>query len=138
MNDFFNARDVLKVGDKEYAMYRLDALEKAGCGRIAPTVDQLCRADLKHFRAALASGLQVSVACTQEQALFEEVAGEAGDTGLVFANIRETGGWSEQATASGPKAAAILAAAAETAARQLRAVKPSWWVEATTLGDPKG
>jgi aconitate hydratase len=30
MNDFFNARDVLKVGDKEYMIYRLDALEKAG------------------------------------------------------------------------------------------------------------
>src|SRR5215208_4601129 len=30
MNDFFNARDLLKVGDKEYVIYRLDALEKAG------------------------------------------------------------------------------------------------------------
>jgi aconitate hydratase len=30
MNDFFNARDVLKVGDKQYVIYRLDALEKAG------------------------------------------------------------------------------------------------------------
>ena len=30
MNDFFNARDVLKVGDTEYVIYRLDALEKAG------------------------------------------------------------------------------------------------------------
>jgi aconitate hydratase len=30
MNDFFNARDVLKVGDKEYVIYRLDSLEKAG------------------------------------------------------------------------------------------------------------
>jgi aconitate hydratase len=30
MNDFFNARDVLKVGDKEFVIYRLDALEKAG------------------------------------------------------------------------------------------------------------
>ena len=29
-NDFFNARDVLKVGEKEYIIYRLDALEKAG------------------------------------------------------------------------------------------------------------
>src|ERR1041384_3674447 len=29
MNDFFNARDVLKVGDKEYVVYRLVALEKA-------------------------------------------------------------------------------------------------------------
>ena len=30
MNDFFNARDVLRVGEKEYVIYRLDALEKAG------------------------------------------------------------------------------------------------------------
>jgi len=30
MNDFFKARDILKVGDKEYTIYRLDALEKAG------------------------------------------------------------------------------------------------------------
>ncbi|MFZ5880991.1 MAG: aconitate hydratase AcnA [Chloroflexota bacterium] len=30
MQDFFHARDVLKVGGKEYVIYRLDALEKAG------------------------------------------------------------------------------------------------------------
>jgi aconitate hydratase len=30
MNDFFNAHDLLKVGDKKYVIYRLDALEKAG------------------------------------------------------------------------------------------------------------
>jgi len=30
MKDFFNARDTLKVGDKDYTYYRLDALEKAG------------------------------------------------------------------------------------------------------------
>ena len=30
MKDFFKARDILKVGDKEYTFYRLDALEKAG------------------------------------------------------------------------------------------------------------
>ncbi|HXQ33634.1 MAG TPA: aconitase family protein, partial [Anaerolineales bacterium] len=30
MNDFFNSRDVLKVGEREYVIYRLDALEKAG------------------------------------------------------------------------------------------------------------
>lgn len=30
MQDYFNARDVLKVGDKDYVIYRLDALEKAG------------------------------------------------------------------------------------------------------------
>ena len=30
MKDLFNARDVLKVGDKSYVIFRLDALEKAG------------------------------------------------------------------------------------------------------------
>ncbi len=30
MNDFFKARDVLKVGKREYMIYRLDALQKAG------------------------------------------------------------------------------------------------------------
>ncbi|HEX9331398.1 MAG TPA: hypothetical protein VF896_05895, partial [Anaerolineales bacterium] len=30
MKDFFNARDLLKVGEKEYVIYRLDTLEKAG------------------------------------------------------------------------------------------------------------
>src|SRR5512140_821400 len=30
MQDLFKSRDVLHVGDKEYVMYRLDALEKAG------------------------------------------------------------------------------------------------------------
>jgi aconitate hydratase len=30
MKDFFNARDILRVGNKEYVIYRLDALEKAG------------------------------------------------------------------------------------------------------------
>src|SRR5512142_2736789 len=34
MTDFFNARDVLKVGDKEYVIYRLDALEKAGLTKL--------------------------------------------------------------------------------------------------------
>ena len=30
MNDFFKARDILKVGNRQYVIYRLDALEKAG------------------------------------------------------------------------------------------------------------
>ena len=34
MNDLFKARDVLKVGKKEYAYYRLDALEKAGLTKL--------------------------------------------------------------------------------------------------------
>ncbi|HVF24663.1 MAG TPA: aconitase family protein, partial [Anaerolineales bacterium] len=34
MNDFFKARDILKVGDKDYVIYRLDALEKAGLTKL--------------------------------------------------------------------------------------------------------
>ncbi|HLF74101.1 MAG TPA: aconitate hydratase AcnA [Anaerolineales bacterium] len=30
MKDYFNARELLKVGDKEYVIYRLEALERAG------------------------------------------------------------------------------------------------------------
>ncbi len=30
MKDFFNSRAKLKVGNREYVYYRLDALEKAG------------------------------------------------------------------------------------------------------------
>ena len=35
MKDFFNARDTLKVGEKEYTYYRLDALEKAGLTQLS-------------------------------------------------------------------------------------------------------
>src|SRR6202040_3050099 len=52
------------------------------------------------------------VGCTQETPLFSEVAGSADVT---YANIRETAGWSNDANAAGPKMAALLAAAAESA-----------------------
>ncbi len=87
------------------------ALAKAGCGGAA-SVNQLCRANLDHFRAALAEGFPVTVACTQEAPLFSEIAAdEAPDVSLSFANIRETAGWTAQADTSGPKMAAMIAAA---------------------------
>ncbi len=87
------------------------ALTQAGCDGDGP-VHQLCRANLDTFRAALADGLPVTVACTQEAPLFREVAEmEAPDTALAFANIRETAGWTAEAKDSGPKTAALIAAA---------------------------
>ncbi|MGH6665957.1 MAG: 4Fe-4S binding protein [Pseudolabrys sp.] len=75
---------------------------------------QLCRAELDRFRKAAASGVELTVACTQEAPLFTEVADETPDAGsLAFVNIRETAGWSKDAKAAGPKIAALLAAAAE-------------------------
>ncbi|PKN90709.1 MAG: aconitate hydratase AcnA [Chloroflexi bacterium HGW-Chloroflexi-6] len=35
MNDFFNSKDKLNVGGKDYTFYRLDALEKAGLTKLA-------------------------------------------------------------------------------------------------------
>ena len=76
------------------------------------TARQLCRAELDRFRQAAATGRPVTVACTQEAPLFAETAGEAAE-GMLFANIREMAGWSNEAAAAGPKMAALIAAAAE-------------------------
>src|SRR5690349_16741020 len=86
-------------------------VRKACRGAEVKTARQLCRAELDRFRQAAATGRPVTVACTQEAPLFAETAGEA--EGLLFANIRETAGWSNDAAAAGPKVAALLAAAAE-------------------------
>jgi hypothetical protein len=75
---------------------------------------QFCRAELERFRKAAADGVAVTVACTQEAALFGEIAGAIdGDSVLTFVNIRETAGWSKDASIAGPKMAALLAASAE-------------------------
>ncbi|MEP9396973.1 4Fe-4S binding protein [Mesorhizobium sp. KR2-14] len=83
-----------------------------GCGSCGITqADHLCGAQLPLFREAIARGEPVTVACTQKAPLFAEVAAEASFVDLIFANIRENGGWSKDAEAAGPKAAALLAAA---------------------------
>ena len=78
--------------------------------------DQFCGAELDRVRALLSGGEAVTIGCTQQAPLFSEVAEELGFDGeLVFANIRETVGWAEDAPTAGPKAAALLAMAAEPA-----------------------
>ncbi|MBV8169473.1 MAG: 4Fe-4S ferredoxin, partial [Alphaproteobacteria bacterium] len=89
-----------------------------GCpGARVERADHLCRVELERFRAALTgtpTGAPVTVACTQEAPLFGELARETPGAGPIdFINIRETAGWSVDAAASGPKMAALLAAAAE-------------------------
>ena len=73
---------------------------------------QLCRAELRRFRAQLQKDGSLTVGCTQEAPRFREVAGES-DTELHFVNLRETAGWSKDAAEAGPKMAALAAAAAE-------------------------
>ncbi len=75
---------------------------------------QFCRTELERFRKAAAAGEQITVACTQEAPLFEEIADEIeGGGALTFVNIRETAGWSKDAADAGPKMAALIAASAE-------------------------
>lgn len=84
---------------------------KGGEVRIAR---HLCRTQTEIFTKLLGERDAITVGCTQEAPLFEEIAADldyAGD--LVFANIRETGGWAREAKSAGPKMAALLAAAAE-------------------------
>ncbi len=79
----------------------------------------LCRREAGAFLAAIQSGEDVVVACTQEKRLFTELteqnAGSArsatGYAPIRFVNIRETGGWSREAAQASPKIAALLAAA---------------------------
>ncbi|WP_291844689.1 4Fe-4S binding protein [Bradyrhizobium sp.] len=84
-----------------------------GCTARITQANQLCGLDLDRFRQALADGAPITVACTQEAPLFREIAEDFPQAQLTFVNIRETGGWSRDAAAAGPKAAALIAAAGE-------------------------
>jgi len=79
----------------------------------------LCRREAGAFLAAVKSGEELVVACTQEKRLFSELAEQATSNApstatyapIRFVNIRETGGWSRDAAQASPKIAALLAAA---------------------------
>jgi ferredoxin len=77
----------------------------------------LCRREAGAFQRAAKSGDDLLVACTQESRLFLELnaqtEGAAGvaERPIRFVNIRETGGWSKDATAATPKIAALIALA---------------------------
>jgi ferredoxin len=86
---------------------------RRGCSADITQANQLCGLELDRFREALAGGAPITVACTQEATLFREVAENSPQAQLTFVNIRETGGWSKDAAAAGPKAAALIAAAGE-------------------------
>ncbi|HVU42752.1 MAG TPA: 4Fe-4S dicluster domain-containing protein [Xanthobacteraceae bacterium] len=90
-----------------------DAVRRSCPGTSVKTGRQLCRAELERFRSAIAEGKPLIIGCTQEEPLFRETAGEIRTADISFVNIRETAGWSDQASDAGPKMAALIAAAAE-------------------------
>lgn len=77
----------------------------------------LCRREAGAFQRAAKSGEDLLVACTQESRLFLELNAQtegalpADQRPIRFVNIRETGGWSRDASAASPKIAALLAVA---------------------------
>lgn len=87
----------------------------SGCRNVeVDSGDQFCGAELDRVRTILSGSEAVTISCTQQAPLFREIAEELAFEGdLVFANIRETAGWADCASAAGPKAAALLAMAAE-------------------------
>lgn len=93
-----------------------DAIRR-GCRGEVTAATQLCGAELGRFKAVAAEDGPLTVACTQQAALFSQVAAENNRANSIqFANIRETAGWSGDADRAGPKMAALLAAAAEVTA----------------------
>ena len=90
------------------------AVERGCRGAKVTTARHLCRSQIDRFQTALQGDTPLTIGCTQEAALFDEVAGEAGRTApITYANIRESAGWSRDGRDAGPKMAALLAAAAE-------------------------
>lgn len=94
--------------------HSLDAAARACAGGDAalPVHHELCRRELPVLEADLAAGGRVAVSCTQEAALFGELAESVGAEGRVsFFNLRETAGWSAEGSEATPKLAALIAAA---------------------------
>ena len=76
-----------------------------------PVASSLCRREVGAFLTASQGVDDVVVACTQERALFSELATNSVAP-IRFVNIRESGGWGSQGKDALPKMAALLAAAA--------------------------
>ena len=95
---------------------RLDAaaIERGCRNSEIKSFRHLCRAEIERFRNAAQADGPLTVACTQEAPLFGNEAGERADP-IQFVNVRETAGWSKQGAGAGPKMAALLAVAGESA-----------------------
>lgn len=101
-----DCRGTMSLGEK--ALARACGAE-GGC-----TVHhELCGADRAQAEQALSGEQPVVVACMQQAPLFRRLGAAGGRCApLGFADIRESAGWTDQADASLPKMAALLAAAA--------------------------
>jgi hypothetical protein len=97
-------RKVLICSCEDTMALGVDAVKRGCRGTDFVESRYLCRAEIGKFRSAAANGGELTVTCTQEAPLFTEVAGEIENAAsLTFVNIRETAGWSSDASAAAPK-----------------------------------
>ena len=90
----------------------INALAKATGAEHLELTDMLCRREVGQYLQTVNSGDdEVIVACTQERALFSELA-QQSHAQIKFVNLREKAGWGRDAKQSLPKMAALLAEAA--------------------------
>ncbi len=75
----------------------------AGTGARVEACTQACRSELDRVRRLLGTGAPLTIGCTQEAPLFTEVAEELdAEDRVIFANIRENAGWSNEAALAAP------------------------------------
>ncbi|XDZ66095.1 4Fe-4S dicluster domain-containing protein [Alphaproteobacteria bacterium LSUCC0684] len=87
------------------------ALANACGGTGDEVATSLCRSQTDRILRALEGDAPVAIACTQETAVFEALAEEAGKPAPDVFNIRERAGWSDEAAKATPKMAALIAEA---------------------------
>ena len=111
-----NGKKLLVCNCEKTMKLNAEALARA-CASDAPVIhSHLCRSQLDRFEAALATGEELLVACTQEAPLFTEVAEEAGTARPpAFVNIREQAGWCDAGQNPTAKIAALLKSASHRA-----------------------
>src|SRR3954452_9135419 len=76
------------------------------------TFRHLCRTELDQFRSAARADGSLTVGCTQAVSLFSDETSQPSQL-IDFVNLRETARWSAEGARTGPKMAALPAAAAE-------------------------
>ncbi|MCL4746322.1 MAG: 4Fe-4S binding protein [Burkholderiaceae bacterium] len=91
----------------------LESLDPRLGVQVSAPARELCRREIGRFVEAIEGAEPVLVTCTQEAALFAELASaKRSDAKVHFVNIRERAGWGEQRASAGPKIAALVAMAA--------------------------
>lgn len=112
-----SSRTILVCSCEDTLPLDLARLKSALPGASLQQGRQLCGAEIETVTRAAEQDGDLIVACTRMAPVFDAAFAELGiEASPVYANIRETAGWSVQGKAATPKMAALLALAGEPAA----------------------